>query len=375
MKRALTLARRGLADVAPNPAVGAVVVRSGKIVGKGWHQRPGEAHAEVIALNDAGDAARGATLYVTLEPCNHFGKTPPCCEKIIASGIKRVVIAMLDPNRGVKGGGAEYLRAKGLKVEVGLFAYKAQEINRGWLSYLDKSRPYVVLKMAMSLDSCIARKSDRSCWISGESSRAQVHRLRGRFGAIMVGSGTVRIDDPQLSNRSNTGSRPVRVILDGNLKSSVDSKVYNLSEKEGGEEARTVVFTSRSAPAEQIRALKNKGVEVYAVGLENRQDLDGKVSDARCSKFSHLALDEVLATLSRLGVQSVLCEGGGRLACSLIEKGLADELMFYIAPKFFGADGISIYSGYQGILSDFMVKYNLVNIARVKEDALLIYRA
>jgi len=262
MKLALNLAARGEGWVSPNPMVGAVVVKEGQVVGRGYHRRAGLPHAEVEALAAAGEAARGADLYVTLEPCNHQGKTPPCTQAILSAGVRRVIIATRDPNPQVTGGGAEVLAARGMEVNVGLLAAEARRVNEAWFHYVNTGRPWVVAKAACSLDGKIATVGGESQWLTGEAARALGHRLRHRVDAIVVGIGTVLVDDPQLTTRRprGQGKDPIRVVLDSRLRLPLTSRLLHLDSQ-----APTWVATTSQAPPDAIRALTARGTQVLVL--------------------------------------------------------------------------------------------------------------
>ncbi len=315
MARAIQLAERGRGYVEPNPLVGAVLVRDGAIVGEGWHERFGQAHAEVNALNQAGELARGATLYVTLEPCCHFGKTPPCTEAVIRAGVRRVVAAMLDPFPQVGGQGASRLREAGITVEVGLgeaWERSARQLNAPYLKRLRAGRPWVHAKWAMTLDGKIATRTGQSKWITGETPRAHVHKLRGRMDAILVGRGTLIADDPLLTARPPGPRTPARVVISatGNLPDS--SKLLATIG-----DAPVLVFT---ANADRLIGWQLGGAEVIALPATT-EGLD-----------VGLALDE----LGRRGMTNVLVEGGGGLIGSFLDAGEIDEVHAFVAPQLFG---------------------------------------
>lgn len=323
MKMALALARKGLGRTWPNPCVGAVVVRRGRVVGRGWHRRAGEPHAEINALAAAGSAARGGTIYVTLEPCNHQGRTPPCSHAIAAAGIRRVVYGLADPNQLAQGGGA-YLAERGLEVVAGVLAEQCRRLNRPFIKRVTTGRPWVLLKAALSLDGRIATASGRSRWITGEQSRRLVHRLRCQCDAIMVGSGTVLADDPSLTARlpGRRGRDPLRIILDTHLRTPPAAKVV-----EHDSAAATWIFCGPEASKERVSRLARAGVEIHRVGLGP----DGS-----------LALAEVLDQLGRAGITSLLVEGGGRVHGAFLRQDLADEVALFIAPMLIGGDGIPV---------------------------------
>ncbi len=314
MKRALTIARRG--RTSPNPMVGAVVVRDGRIVGEGYHPRAGEPHAEVFALQSAGDVAKGAELYVTLEPCCHHGKTGPCTEAIIAAGITKVYAAMVDPFPEVAGKGIETLRSAGIEVEVGLLEAEARELNRGFIKWVTCGRPFVLWKAAMTLDGKIATRTGDSRWVTGEKSRAHVHRLRSQSDAIMVGIGTVLMDDPALTNRQDAKTakdQPIRIVVDSEGRIPLSARVLS-------DEAPTLVVTTKGAPDENVDRLRGAGIRVLQVND------NGSLIDPGC----------LLRKLGNMGIHSVLLEGGGELAASMIAAGVVDRGLIFISPKIVG---------------------------------------
>jgi diaminohydroxyphosphoribosylaminopyrimidine deaminase / 5-amino-6-(5-phosphoribosylamino)uracil reductase len=311
MARALELAARGRGAVEPNPLVGAVVVRDGEIVGEGWHEKFGQAHAEVNALRRAGDAARGATLYVTLEPCCHFGKTPPCTEAVIGAGVRRVVAAMLDPFPQVAGQGASRLREAGIVVEVGVGEAAARRVNAPYLKRLRTGRPWVHGKWAMTLDGKIATRTGQSKWITGEAARAYVHQIRGRMDAIVVGKGTLVADDPLLTARPPGPRTATRVVLTA----SGDGMPASCRLLETIQAAPVLVVT-RESTVNQLSAWRDRGAEVVGLG-----DVDVK---------------SVLTELGRRGMTNVLVEGGAETLGRFRDAGELDEIHAFIAPKLFG---------------------------------------
>jgi diaminohydroxyphosphoribosylaminopyrimidine deaminase / 5-amino-6-(5-phosphoribosylamino)uracil reductase len=323
MRSALALARRGLGQVWPNPAVGCVIVRDGRAIGRGWTQPGGRPHAESEALRRAAGATRGATAYVSLEPCSHWGQTPPCAEALIAAGITRVVAAVEDPDARVAGAGIGRLRAAGIAVATGIGAAEAAELNAGFFMRQRQGRPLVTLKLATSLDGRIATAAGESRWITGAAARAQTHKLRAEHDAIMVGTGTVLADNPQLTCRlPGLGQRsPVRVVLDRDLRIPPTARVIA--------EARDVptwVLTSCSTAATQRAALTARAVKIIDVP----EDRLG----------AGLDLAAALEELGARGLTRVLVEGGARLAASLLRVGLVDRLVWHHAPLLIGADGV-----------------------------------
>jgi diaminohydroxyphosphoribosylaminopyrimidine deaminase / 5-amino-6-(5-phosphoribosylamino)uracil reductase len=319
MARALELAARGLNTTDPNPRVGCVLVRGGETLGEGWHERAGEAHAEVAALKAARGDVRGATAYVSLEPCSHTGRTPPCVDTLIAAGIGRVVCASVDPNPRVAGDGIKRLMAAGISVSVGTLENEARALNPGFFSRFERGRPHVRLKLAMSLDGRTAPAGGGAIWISGEASRADVQRWRARSSAVLTGAGTVRTDDPRLDVRWAYGPwvrQPLRAVLDATLGCPSDAKVFAC---EGA-----LVFASEDAePAAAARlAAHHPPVAVERVPAIGRR----------------LDLRAVLARLTDLEVNELLVECGPRLAAAFLEEGLVDEWILYVAPRLLGAD-------------------------------------
>ncbi|HQR53362.1 MAG TPA: bifunctional diaminohydroxyphosphoribosylaminopyrimidine deaminase/5-amino-6-(5-phosphoribosylamino)uracil reductase RibD [Burkholderiales bacterium] len=312
MGRALRLAERGLYTTSPNPRVGCVIVRDGSVVGEGWHERAGEPHAEIHALQAAGKRARGATVYVTLEPCSHHGRTPPCADALIAAGVARVVAAMQDPNPRVAGSGLARLRAAGIETEVGALEAEAREINVGFVSRMTHGRPWLRMKIAASLDGKSALLNGRSQWITGVDARRDGHRFRARACAVLTGFGTVRDDDPRLTVRDvDTSRQPLKVVVDSRLETPLDARVL-----EGG---GVLIFAGHDDPA-RIAALEQHGAEV--VVLANSA---GKVD-----------LEAMVRELARRELNEVHIEAGFKLNGSLLAAGLVDELLLYLAPCVLG---------------------------------------
>ncbi|MCS6976926.1 MAG: bifunctional diaminohydroxyphosphoribosylaminopyrimidine deaminase/5-amino-6-(5-phosphoribosylamino)uracil reductase RibD [Gemmatales bacterium] len=315
MREALLLAERGRGYVEPNPLVGAVVVREGRIVGSGWHQRFGGPHAEIYALEAAGESARGATLYVTLEPCCHHGKTPPCTDAILKAGISRVVAAMSDPFPEVAGKGIAILKEHGVPVEVGILSAEAEELNAPYLKLVRSGRPYVIAKWAMSLDGRIATATGDSRWISGEESRRKAHEVRGRVDGILVGIGTVLADDPLLTARPPGPRTACRIILDSCLRLPLTSRLVQTVR-----EAPVLVFHEPQADAESKRRLEAAGCECLPLRQWGRREAIG------------LILDE----LGRRRFTNILVEGGAEVLGSFVETRQVDELMVFVAPMIVG---------------------------------------
>ena len=319
MRRAIELAEQGAGFVNPNPMVGAVIVKGGRVIGEGWHERYGEWHAERNALKNCTEDARGATMYVTLEPCCHYGKTPPCTEAIIEHGIERVFVGMPDPNPLVAGKGLSLLREAGIEVVCGVEEEAIREQNKIFLKYIATRRPWVILKTAMTLDGKIATWSGDSRWITGTEARAYVHELRHRLMAVMIGIGTAVADDPLLNCRiEGRGVRqPIRVIVDSNARLGLDSQIVKTAGK-----YHTIVAHTRFAAEECLEALKQAGVETLLC-----EEKEGLVD-----------VDNLLFLLGQMGVDSILLEGGGGLNYSLLAGGFIDEVCSFIAPKIVGGE-------------------------------------
>lgn len=349
MKRALRLASKGIGKTSPNPAVGCVIVKNGKIIGEGWHQKAGTPHAEVHALNQAGLAASGADVYVTLEPCCHSGKTPPCCNALIAAGVKRVVAAMSDPNPLVSGGGLQALREAGITAECGLLESEAISLNRPFIKHTTTGRPYMLYKCAMTLDGKIASVTGESRWISCEASRRLVHKLRAQYDAVMVGVDTIIADDPQLTVRHVRGRDPLRVILDSNLRTPESVRVLS-----GANSGKTIIVTAET-DQEMHRRYTRSGASIMVC----------KRSGGRVD------LADMLQRLGAMGIQSILLEGGSRLAGEALSQGLIDECLFFYAPKVIGSDGFSPFAmtGITGM--DQAFRFTPVSTSKIGSDIVI----
>ena len=331
MKMALDLASLGRGTTSPNPMVGAVVVKNGKVIGKGYHHAAGLAHAEVNALDEAGDDAKSATLYVTLEPCNHHGRTPPCTEKILEAGIERLVVAMPDPNPDVRGGGLDYLDRKGLDILCGVHQKEARELNEAFVKYVTTNKPFVILKCAATLDGQIATRSGDAKWVSNAASRNFVHQLRHAVDAILVGIGTVQKDDPQLTTRlpEGGGQNPIRLILDTNLSISEDARVVRSTQT-----AKTWIISAETAHSHETQEkrtrLERMGVRLLTTPIHR----------------GHVDLNALMAILGQQKITSLLIEGGGEVISGAIASDIVDKIMFFYAPKILGGnDGVPICKG------------------------------
>ncbi len=350
MRLALREARRGLGRTSPNPAVGAVIVKAGRVVGRGHHARAGAPHAEVVALRAAGARARGADLYTTLEPCDHFGRTPPCSLAILDAGVRRVFSGSSDPNPQVDGRGIRRLREAGVEVETGLLRAECDALLEPWARFITTGRPHVTLKVASTLDGRIATRSGDSRWVTGVEARAMVHRLRDAADAVLVGSGTARADDPRLTTRlpGGKGKDPLRVVLDSRLRLPRDLRLF----RQRSAAPTLVAHVSGKPPARPPR-----GVEYL-----------------RCrSRRGRVDLADLLRRLGRRGVTSVLVEGGGEVAASLLADGLVDRLHLFVAPRLAGG-GISWMPGPgPGRMKDAIPLVDLA-VRRVGRDLLVTAR-
>ncbi|MFH1285397.1 MAG: bifunctional diaminohydroxyphosphoribosylaminopyrimidine deaminase/5-amino-6-(5-phosphoribosylamino)uracil reductase RibD [Candidatus Micrarchaeota archaeon] len=339
MKLALELAKNGTPS--PNPYCGAVIVKNGKIIGRGFHARAGEAHAEVNALREAGEKARGAVLYVTLEPCSHYGKTPPCTKAIIEAGIKRVVYGARDVNPLVQG--EEELKKEGVEVKGGVMKKECEELNEIFFKFMESKLPFVLLKSAMSLDGKIACASGDSKWISGEEAREYSHALRSEYDAILVGINTVLKDNPKLTSRVEGGRNPLRVILDSKLRIPLDANVLA--------DSNVIIATSEKFDEKKKRVLERKGVRVLVLGKER------------------VGMRALMKKLGELGVTSVLIEGGGEVSASALKEKIVDKVLFFIAPKIIGGRSAPSPVGGEGAKSmREALKLARVSFRKVGED-------
>lgn len=350
MGYALQLAAQARGNTSPNPMVGAVIVKDGEIVGKGLHFQAGTPHAEVNALKEAGENARGSTVYVTLEPCSHYGRTPPCTDALIKAGVARVVAAMEDPNPKVKGEGFAKLRAAGITVEIGLLEKEAQLLNEVFLYHIITKRPFVILKTAATLDGKVATHTGASKWITGETARAKVHALRGEHDAVLTGIGTILADDAQLTVRSEAITRqPLRVILDSYLRVPLTAKVLDA-------DAPTMIFTSKDASKEKIAMLLAQGVGV-------------KIVECKSGK---LDIQQVLDILGEKKITSVLLEAGPGLVASFFEENIINKWYHFIAPKLFGEGARSFYNFSSVNTPDMARKFNIDHVSPIGDDIMLV---
>lgn len=353
MKMAISLAKKGEGFTSPNPMVGAVVVKDGRVVGKGYHRAVGEAHAEVNAINDAGDFAKDATLYLTLEPCNHTGRTPPCTEKILEAGIKRVVVAMKDPNPDVEGGGIEYLKSRMINVSSGICEDEAKNLNEAFVKYVKTKRPFVTIKCAATLDGRIATRTGDARWVSGEESRIFVHQLRHANDAIMVGIDTVKKDDPSLTTRLKNikTSDPARIILDTNLSISEEAGVLQLDS-----DSDTIIITGGSVSEDKKVAIESHGAKVIESVIK-----DGLID-----------LDPLMDRLGISGIASLLIEGGSRVIASALAARIVDKVIFFYAPKILGGnDGVPVCKGPGPDLMSDCISVKNINVRRFGDDVMI----
>lgn len=348
MKLALELAKKGEGKVSPNPMVGCVIVKDNKIIGTGYHECYGGNHAEVNAINNANEDVKGATMYVTLEPCAHYGKTPPCAERIVREGIKKVVIGIKDPNKKVRGKGIKILEEGNVEVKFSTLKEECTKINEKFLKYIVEKRPFIALKLASTLDGKIATKTFDSKWISNEDSRAYVQTLRNAYKGILVGVNTVIKDNPKLTCRLENGINPVRIVLDTNGRIPLESNIF-----------------------------KENGSNIILVGENIKEDIVNKLESTRATiikcplKDGKIDLNYSLKKLGEIGIDSILIEGGGQVAASFLKENLIDKLYCFISMKIIGGDGINSI-GNMGInhISQSK-KINNYNITQIKDDILI----
>jgi len=330
MSKAIELAQKGLGYTSPNPLVGAVIVKDNRIIGEGYHQYYGGAHAEINAFNNATENVQGATLYVTLEPCSHYGKTPPCVKAIIEKKISKVVIGMMDPNPIVAGNGMKHLREHGIEVVCGILEDKIKQLNEIYIKYITTKLPFCILKTAMTLDGKIASSIGDSKWITNEESRKYVHEIRHKVSGIMVGIGTVLADNPKLTTRleNKKGKDPIRIIVDSTAKIPLDSNVLKLDST-----TQTIIATTEKATELKLTALKEKGAKIIVTPLKNDK----------------VDLGFLMQMLGKQGIDSILIEGGSTLNYSVIEEGIVDKVISFIAPKIIGGTSAKTPVGGEGI--------------------------
>lgn len=351
MNHALRLASRARGRTRPNPMVGCVIVKEGRIVGKGYHHRAGEGHAEVLALDQARERAEGATVYVTLEPCSHYGRTPPCADTLIKAGVNRVVVAMKDPNPLVAGRGLERLRSAGIMVHLGVCEEEAHHLNQPFLTWITQKRPMLTLKMAASLDGKVATKHNESQWITGPEARLHVQKMRDRHDVVLVGSGTVLADNPRLNCRIKGGRDPIRLVVDSTLKIPLNANLFTSTT------APLWIATTEQADSEHSKKIESKGAEVIV---------------CHTTKEGRVDLVDLMHHLGKRDILSVLSESGGILSHALLNAGLADRLALFLAPKFIGgreAPGMLNGLGIEHL--NLAPRLNNLSITKVGEDILL----
>jgi diaminohydroxyphosphoribosylaminopyrimidine deaminase/5-amino-6-(5-phosphoribosylamino)uracil reductase len=314
MRRALHLAEKGRGRTSPNPMVGAVLVKRGKVIGEAYHARAGEPHAEIVAIEKAGERAKGSTLYLNLEPCTHYGKTPPCAPAVIEAGVAKVIIGMEDPNPLVKGRGVVRLKQAGLDVRVGILEKECTRLNEAFCKYMVQHEPFVILKVAATLDGKLATRNGESQWITGETSRRFVHRLRDQVDGVVVGIGTVLKDDPKLTARVRGGRDPYRIVFDSQLRIPENAKMVDLSP------SKTIVATTEMASRDKIEQLQKKGVRIL-------------IFDSKSGKVD---LKSALLKLGEMGMMSLLLEGGSQLSGSFLDQRLIDKILLFLSPKLIG---------------------------------------
>jgi len=353
MQLALGLAARGLGQVAPNPAVGCVIVKNGRVLGRGWTQRGGRPHAETVALAQAGEDAIGATAYVTLEPCAHHGKTPPCADALVVAGIKRVVCPLADPDKRVAGKGFSRLLAAGIDVDIGLMAKEAKAANAGFLLTRTQNRPFVTLKLACSLDGRIATQNGESRWITSPEARKYVHYLRATHDAVLIGRGTAEADDPMLDIRDLGLSHvnPVRVLVDSQLSLNIDSRLV--------QSAKTIpLWICHEKSAANPKLAKAEGVKLVET----------------ISKTNGLDLADLMRKLANAGLTRILCEGGGQLAASLVKAGLVDQLEVFHAGLLLGASGTPAIAALPNQSLDDFPRFQLMETRSIGADTLSVWQ-
>ena len=351
MKMAIELAKKGKGKVNPNPLVGAVIVKNGEIIGQGYHSKYGGNHAEIEAINNATDDVKGATIYVTLEPCFHYGKTPPCVDKLISLGISKVVIGHLDPNPLVSGKSIEKLKSLGIEVKVGVLEEECLKLNEVFIKYIKTKLPYVVLKSGVSLDGKIATKTGESKWITGATSRAKVNELRSELRGIMVGVNTVIIDDPTLNCNIDGGRNPIRIILDSNLRIPLDSKILKTAYK-----YETIIATTKNIDLNKKALVEELKAKVITIdSINNKVDLN-----------------KLMIKLGEMKIDSILLEGGGEVNYSALEAGIIDKLMLFMAPVIIGGKESKTFVEGKGIdLLTNSFKTSNLKIEYLGEDILI----
>jgi len=353
MNRALELSKKAAGFVNPNPLVGAVIVKDNRIIGEGCHEYFGGPHAEVNAFANAKEDVEGATMYVTLEPCSHYGKTPPCADAIVRNKISKVVIGMIDPNPVVAGRGIEILKSNGIEVTTGIMEKEIKKTNEIFVKYITEKQPFCIMKTAMTMDGKIATYIGDSKWINNEKSRVYVHELRQMLTGIMVGIGTVLSDDPELTTRREDviSINPIRIVIDSRARIPLESKLLKCDKK-----TKTIIVTTELAEQSKIEAIKQKGAQVIVTR----------------SKNNRVNLKKLMTELGDMGIDSILLEGGSTLNYSALEEGIVDKVISFISPKIFGGTSNKTPVGGQGIehVKD-SIKLHDIEISRFNEDIMI----
>ncbi|NWG28369.1 MAG: bifunctional diaminohydroxyphosphoribosylaminopyrimidine deaminase/5-amino-6-(5-phosphoribosylamino)uracil reductase RibD [Ignavibacteriaceae bacterium] len=347
IKSCFKLAEKGKGFVSPNPLVGAVLVKNGKVIGKGFHKKYGSAHAEVNAIKNATENFEGSTLYCNLEPCCHTNKkTPPCVPLIIQNKINKVVISNLDPNKDVNGKGISQLRNAGIEVISGILEDEGRELNKFYFKYIKKKLPYITLKIAQSVDGKISESRNKQTWLTGKESIKYVHKLRSEYDAVLVGANTIKIDDPQLNVREVNGRNPVRISIDGKLSIPFNSKILNPVDPE-----KTWVFTSKNVDEKKIKILEERGIKIFKIGSAGQNKLDIK---------------KILKILAEQKITSLLVEGGANIFSQFVEQDLFDEIIILQAPKILGK-GVTLFN------TKALKKLQLLSVNKLGKDVKLVY--
>lgn len=354
MREALRLARRGLGRTSPNPAVGALIVKGGKVIASGYHRMAGAPHAEVEALNGVKGSAAGCTLYVTLEPCNHYGRTPPCTEAILKSRIKRVVVGMRDPNPNVSGGGCKALSDEGIEVKTGVLEADCRRLNESYIKFVTSGRPFVILKSAMTMDGWTATHKGYSKWITNDRSRRFVHGLRNGADAVMVGVGTVVADDPKLTVRLKNGHKergPLRIVLDTHLRTPQQAQILKPESH-----AETLIVVGPEVASDRVREYEKPGVSTMVCPV----------------KTGRIDLQAMLDILGKLSIVRLLVEGGATLVGSMVRERLIDQFYFFLAPRVLGGEGTPMASGPGPEKLEDGLRLKDLRVMRFSDDLLII---
>lgn len=350
MRAALRLALKGAGRTSPNPMVGAVLVRNGKVIATGYHEKAGTDHAEIVAIKKAGLKARGATLYLNLEPCDHQGRTPPCTYSLIRSGIKEVVVGMVDPNPLVSGRGIRKLRRAGIEVRVGVLEQECRRLNEAFVKHITRRIPFVILKLAASLDGKIAVASGDSKWLTEREARSYVHGLRNQVDAVIIGIGTVLSDNPRLTCRLSAGRNPWRVVLDSRLRIPLTSQILHQRERE-----KTIVVASSRAPLKKIKAVQDLGAQVWTFS----------------SRKGAIPWASLLKRCGKTGWLSVMIEGGGHTASRALKEGVVDKAFFFYAPKIIGGEGRSMIQSLGVRSIDRPIRLKDMEVSKIGKDFLV----